>query len=183
MWALTFTYNQLVDEDTLVAWGDELDERDGSVAAIPGYGFTVTLHETGPDPIKALMNGRRTASFIPHSPVGISVVDEEIYEANAFAPTVPEILSAVEAPTSSACRGSECISSTATIPGSPLPCTSCALVPCGLDRQSSGSRRCGSGSPAVRSQRHARSTEVMGGREPKGLREICMSTAGSDCAR
>ena len=97
MWAMTFTYNQLVDEDTLVAWGDELDELDGSVAAIPGYGFTVTLHETGPDPIKAVMNGRRTASFIPHSPVGISVVDEEIYEANAFAPTVPEIVSAVEA--------------------------------------------------------------------------------------
>lgn len=97
MWAVTFTYNEQADEDTLLAWGDQLEDKDGSVAAIPGYGFTVTVHETGPDPLKAITNVRDTVAIIPLSPVGIETVDEETYEAAAFAPTVPEIVSAVEA--------------------------------------------------------------------------------------
>ena len=95
MWAVTFTYNEQADEDILIAWGDQLDDKNGSVAAIPGYGFTVTVHETGPDPIKAITNVRDTVAIIPLSPVGIETVDEETYGAAAFAPTVPEIVSAV----------------------------------------------------------------------------------------
>lgn len=97
MWAVTFTFSEQADEDTLIVWGERLEEVDGSVAAIPGYGFTVTVHEIGPDPVKAITNVRDTVAFIPFFPVGIEVVDEETYQTAAFAPTVPEIVSAVEA--------------------------------------------------------------------------------------
>lgn len=98
MWAVTFTYNHLEDEDTLVKWDEQFEDREGSVAAIPGYGFTVTTHETGPEPIKSVAAAYDAVSLVvPYSPVGIEILDEEAYEAAAFAPTVPEIVSAVEA--------------------------------------------------------------------------------------
>lgn len=97
MWAITLSYNEQLDADALVALGGELND-DASVAALPGHGFTVTMYEEGDDPIKAAACARDVVGrFVRAAPAGVEVLPEETFAARAQAPTVPEIVSAVEA--------------------------------------------------------------------------------------
>ena len=95
MWAVSLTYHRLSDENTLISFGEALD---ATVAAVPGRGFTVTLHEPGDDPITAATKAARRSRRVVHDdPTGIEVLTEAEYERQALAPSAPDIVSAAEA--------------------------------------------------------------------------------------
>lgn len=95
MWAVTLVYVRQPDESTLMAYGEALD---ATVAAIPGHGFSVTLHEPGDELLAAATQAaRRTRRVVHDDPTGIQVLAEAEYERQALAPSAPDIVSAAEA--------------------------------------------------------------------------------------
>lgn len=97
IWVVTLTYDLTANEDLMDAWAERLDEVDGSVAAVPGTGITVTLWEQCTDPIKASLIASDTAYEIVHAtPVAVEVVTEDEHLRRADAPTLPEMVSGPE---------------------------------------------------------------------------------------
>jgi hypothetical protein len=98
MWAITLTYQEQRDEFALIDLSSQLQRTDTSVAALPGHGFTVSTYEEGDDPIKAADSARDAVRpYVSTDPIEIQVMPEAAFAARALAPTVPEIVSAVEA--------------------------------------------------------------------------------------
>lgn len=94
-WTVTLTYAGNPAEGQLMEWDDELDS---TVAAIPGVGFTAVVWIDADNPVDAAVAGAaRAREVIPHEPRGIEVLDEETYGTRAEQPTVPELVSSVEA--------------------------------------------------------------------------------------
>ncbi|MGH8825173.1 MAG: helix-turn-helix transcriptional regulator [Jiangellaceae bacterium] len=92
---MTLTYVRRPDAETLMAYGEALD---ATVAAIPGRGFTVMLHEPADDPITAATKAaRRSRRVVADDPTGIEALTDVEYERQALEPNVPEIVSAAEA--------------------------------------------------------------------------------------
>lgn len=97
VWVTTLTYDGEVDEEVLVQWAEEFEPHDGSVAALPGRGFTVTIWLDGGDLLKAAITARDLAdSLVSGNLVTVETATAEEYERRADAPTLPEMLSAPE---------------------------------------------------------------------------------------
>lgn len=96
MWAVMLTFrDDSPDEETLIAWAEDLD---ASVSALPGLGFMVIMHVDGADMLKAAATAVNDATAVVSVlPSGLEVLDEDLYDSRATAPTVPELVSAVEA--------------------------------------------------------------------------------------
>lgn len=100
-WAVTLTYpiaSPTIDQ--VEGWEDALGDEgeEASVASIPGRAITVTQWIDDDSPVTAVSIAvDRAAKVIPADPYGIEVYEEEIYAERAFAPTVPELMSSVEA--------------------------------------------------------------------------------------
>jgi len=99
MWAVTLTYKTDLDEHGLFALACLLEEKaDASLANLPGCGVTVTVFETGPDPIKAArMASERISALVPAQLYGVEVLPDDVYIARADAPTLPPVVSSAEA--------------------------------------------------------------------------------------
>ncbi len=96
-WSVTLTYPSPADEHQLTAWSDALGD-DVTVAAVPGNATTVALWVDAPDPVEAAAAAVGvTGPVIPHEPTAIGVVDEDSHLTAAHAPTVPDLVSSVEA--------------------------------------------------------------------------------------
>ncbi len=96
-WVVILTYHEPADQQRLVRYEDALADHEAFIAALPGRGFTVTMHIDGPD----LVNATGVASAIarpvvPTEPVGVEVWSESEYERRADEPTLPELVSAPE---------------------------------------------------------------------------------------
>lgn len=98
MWVTTVTYNGTVDEDTLVAWDQELEHYDGSAAALPGRGFAFTIWTDDGDVEKATALAYDLSESIAQGAelVAIETMTEVEYERRADEPTLPELVSAPE---------------------------------------------------------------------------------------
>ena len=95
-WVVGFTYDIDPDVDTLIAWGEQLDHMDASVAAVPGNGVSVTVWvDNAPDLFAAQALAHKAAfSVIGAEPVAVEAMTDAAYEAMADAPTLPEMVSA-----------------------------------------------------------------------------------------
>jgi hypothetical protein len=94
---VTLTYPVQADADTLVAWGEELEERDASVANIPGRGVEVTVWVEGFDLIKAPAVAADIAGpVVEAEPAAVEVVSAAEHARRADAPTLPRLVSAPE---------------------------------------------------------------------------------------
>lgn len=98
---VTLTYPDILDEDALVRIDQELEYlgRDGSVAAIPGRGTTLTLwnddaHDFDKALHVALEVGDNLRTFGP--PVSAEILTEDEYVRRAEEPTLPHLMSAPE---------------------------------------------------------------------------------------
>jgi hypothetical protein len=96
-WNVTLTYPVPVSETQLTAWEDLLGD-DVTVAAIPAQGTTIAVWVDAPDPLEAAETvlGMVTP-IVTSDPTAVDVVDEDTYLTEADAPTVPELVSSVEA--------------------------------------------------------------------------------------
>lgn len=95
MWAVTLTYREEPDAETIIDWDEQLD---ATVAAIPGRGSSVTLYARRRDPVEAARIARdRAGRVIPHRPIGIEVLTEDDYAARARSSNIPDLVSATEA--------------------------------------------------------------------------------------
>jgi excisionase family DNA binding protein len=95
---VTLTYLVAFDEDDLVRLAELIEnEADGSVAAVPGRGVSVTLWIEGFDVVKAPAIAADTADrLVGAEPSVVEVMTEDEYLRRSDEPTLPELLSAPE---------------------------------------------------------------------------------------
>lgn len=91
---VTFTYAGATDEESLDRLASELPE-DATVAALPGRGYTVTLWADTSSLADAVFSIETFVKGLG-DPVAVESVSEAEYERMAYAPTLPQVLSAVE---------------------------------------------------------------------------------------
>lgn len=96
-WSVTLTYPYTDDVAQLDHWSDVLGD-DVAVASIPGNATTIALWVEAAGPVAAIHAATEQVSpVLGSAPLGIEAVVEDRYLATANEPTVPELVSSVEA--------------------------------------------------------------------------------------
>lgn len=97
MWVTTLTYDGSITEDTLVDLDEQLELHAGSVAALPGRGFTVTIWSDDQGLAKAASQATELMDcLVTGDMVGVETVTQVEYERRADGPTLPRLVSAPE---------------------------------------------------------------------------------------